>query len=47
MFLVNISHSSCTCNGNHLGLSIKTESIQKEKMILQTIIRKKCKGGET
>ena len=25
--LVNISHSSCTCNGDHVGLLIKTGSI--------------------
>ena len=47
MFLVNINHSSCTCNGDHAGLLIKTESIRKEKMMSRTIIRKKCKGGET
>ena len=28
--LVNISHSSCTFNGDHVGLSIKTGSIQKK-----------------
>ena len=29
--LVNISHSSCTCNGDRVGLLIKTGSIQKKK----------------
>ena len=37
--LVNISHSSCTCNGDHIGLLIKTGSIQKERMMTQTTIR--------
>ena len=37
--LVNISHSSCACAGDHAGLLIKTGSIQEEKMMTQTIIR--------
>ena len=37
--LVNISHSFCTCNGDHVGLLIKTGSIQKERMMTQTAIR--------
>ena len=37
--MVNISHSSCTCNGDRVGLLIKTKSIQKERMMSQTIIR--------
>ena len=47
--LVNISPSSCTCNGDHVGQLIKTRSIQKEKMMTQTTIRnfEKCKGSET
>ena len=28
--LCKYSHSSCTCNGDHVGLLIKTGSIQKE-----------------
>ena len=45
--LLNISHSFCTCNGNHLGQFRKTGSIQKERMMTQTTIRNfyKCKGG--
>ena len=39
MFLVNISHSSCTSNNDHVGLSIKTGSIQKERTMTQTTIR--------
>ena len=35
---VNISHSSCTCNGNDVGLLIKTKSIEK-RMMTQTTIR--------
>ena len=30
---VSKSHSSCTCNGNHVGLLIKTGSIGKERMM--------------
>ena len=47
--LVNISHSSCTCNGDYVGVLIKTGSIQNERMMTQTIIRnfQKCKGSET
>ena len=37
--LVNISHSSCTCNGDHVGLLFKTGSIQKERTMTQTTIR--------
>ena len=37
--LVNISHTSCACNGDHVGVLIKTGSIQKEKMMAQTTIR--------
>ena len=36
--LVNISHSSCTCNGNHVGLLIKTGNIENERMMTQTTI---------
>ena len=36
--LVNISHSSCTCNGDHVGLLIKTGSIQKQRTMTQTTI---------
>ena len=47
--LVNISHSSCACTGDHGGALIKTGSIQKETMMTQTIICNfgKCKGSET
>ena len=34
----NISHSSCTSNGDHVGLLIKTGTTQKKRMIIQTII---------
>ena len=37
--LLNISHSSCKSNSDHVVLSIKTGSIQKEKMMTQTNIR--------
>ena len=37
--LVNINHSSCTCNGNHVGLLMMTGNIQKEKTMTQTTIR--------
>ena len=37
--LVNISHSSCTCNDDHVGLLIKSGSIQKERMITNITIR--------
>ena len=37
--LLNISRSSCTCNGDDVGLSIKTGSIQKERTMIQTTIR--------
>ena len=37
--LVDISHSSCTYNGDHVGLLIKTGSIQKERTMTQTTIR--------
>ena len=36
--LLNISHSSCACNGDHVVLLMKTVSIQKEKTMTQTII---------
>ena len=36
---VNITHSSSTCNGDYVGLLIKTGSIQKYRMISQTNIR--------
>ena len=29
--LLNISHTSSTCNGDHVGLFMKTKSIQKKK----------------
>ena len=32
----NISHSSSTCNGSHVGLLFKIKNIQKEIMISQT-----------
>ena len=37
--LLNISRSSCTCNGDHVGLLIKTESIQKERIMTLTTTR--------
>ena len=37
--LVNISHSSWTCNGDHVGLLMKTGNIQKERTMTQTTIR--------
>ena len=37
--LLNISHSSCTCNGDHVGLLIKAGSIQKQRTMTQTTIR--------
>ena len=37
--LLNISHSSCTFNGDHFGLLIKTGSIYKERTMTQTNIR--------
>ena len=37
--LKNVGHSSCTRNSNHLDLLIKTDGIEKERMMLQTIIR--------
>ena len=37
--LLNISHSSCTCNGDHVGLLIKAGSIQNERTMTQTTIR--------
>ena len=36
--LVNISHSSCTCDGDYVGLLIKTGSIQKERTMTQITI---------
>ena len=47
--LINTSYGSCTCNGGHVGLFIKTGSIQKERKMTQTTIRnfKKCKSGKT
>ena len=44
--LVNISHSSCACNGDHVGLLIETGSIQKERTVTQTTIHNfyKCQG---
>ena len=43
---VNISCSSCTCNGDHVDLLIKAGSIQIERMMAQTTTRDflKCKG---
>ena len=37
--LVNVSHSSCTCNGDHVDLLMKTGSIQKERTMTHTAIR--------
>ena len=37
--LLNTSPSSCTCNGDHAGLLIKTGSIQKQRTMTQTTIR--------
>ena len=37
--LVNISHSFYTCNGDHVGLLIKTGSIIKERKMPQISIR--------
>ena len=37
--LVNISHSTCACNGDYVGVLIKTGSIQKERTMTQTTIR--------
>ena len=37
--LVNISLTSCACNGDHVGVLVKTGSIQQEKMMTQTTIR--------
>ena len=47
--LVNISHRSCTRNGNHLVLLIKTSSTQNEKMISQTVFCsfKRGRGSNT
>ena len=44
--LVNISRSFCACTGDHVGLLIKNESIQKKRMMTQTTIHNflKCKG---
>ena len=44
--VLNINRSSCTCNGDDVGLLMKTESIQKERTITQTAICNflKCKG---
>ena len=36
--VVNISDISCACNDDHVGLLIKTGSIQEERTITQTII---------
>ena len=44
--LLNISHSSCTCNDDHVGLLIKTERIQIEKTIkLPFVIFKRERWG--
>ena len=37
--LVNMSHRSCICNGDHFGLLMKTGSIQKAETMTQTTIR--------
>ena len=41
-------HNSCTLNGDHLGLTIKTSNTQQERMLSQTIINtvKEYKGWE-
>ena len=36
--LLNISHSFCTCNGDHVGLLMKTGNVQKERTMTLTII---------
>ena len=45
--LLNISHSTCTCNGDHVGRLIKTGSIQNKRTMTQTTIHNffRVRGG--
>ena len=36
-YIVNIRHRFCTCNADHLGLLINTESVEKETMMSQLL----------